>query len=58
MSWLLGRLVFTADLSGIAVIHRAMAKHKSQLVWYRKLYMVFSRYILVNTYEQLMVAER
>jgi len=36
-------------------IQRAMSAHRSQYVWFRKLYMLFSRYILINTYEQMNV---
>ncbi|KAL4238772.1 hypothetical protein ACF0H5_003479 [Mactra antiquata] len=32
---------------------QAMAMHNSQMVWFRKLYIVFSRYIYVNTYKEL-----
>ena len=32
---------------------RAMMAHKSQLVWFRKLYVLFSRYMYVNTLQQL-----
>lgn len=35
------------------IIHRAMRKHKSQLVWFRRLYMHFSRYMLINTLQQM-----
>lgn len=32
---------------------QAMAMHQSQMVWFRKLYIVFSRYIYVNTLKEL-----
>lgn len=28
--------------------YRAMLEHKSQLVWFRKLYLIFSLYMLIN----------
>jgi N-acetylglucosaminylphosphatidylinositol deacetylase len=31
----------------------AMREHKSQLVWFRYLYIIFSRYILVNTFKRI-----
>ena len=34
---------------------QAMSMHKSQWVWYRKLFMLFSRYSYVNTLKQLTV---
>ncbi|XP_015117861.1 N-acetylglucosaminyl-phosphatidylinositol de-N-acetylase [Diachasma alloeum] len=35
------------------LIHRAMAAHKSQYVWFRKLYMLFSRYTFINTLQEV-----
>lgn len=29
---------------------RAMIAHKTQLVWFRILYIIFSRYMIINTY--------
>ena len=34
-------------------LRAAMKEHESQYVWFRKLYMFFSRYILINTFEEL-----
>jgi N-acetylglucosaminylphosphatidylinositol deacetylase len=34
-------------------LRRAMKEHKSQYVWYRKLYMLASRYILINTFDEI-----
>lgn len=34
-------------------IKKAMKKHKSQYVWFRKLYMIFSRYTLINTFQEV-----
>lgn len=30
-----------------------MKEHKSQYVWFRKLYMIFSRYTLINTFQEV-----
>ena len=30
-----------------------MAAHKSQYVWFRKLYMIFSRYTFINTLQEV-----
>lgn len=35
------------------IIHTAMAAHKSQYVWFRKLFMLFSRYTLINTFHEV-----
>lgn len=34
-------------------IHMAMTAHKSQYVWFRKLYMGFSRYTFINTLQEI-----
>jgi N-acetylglucosaminylphosphatidylinositol deacetylase len=33
--------------------HRAMFEHRSQLVWFRYLYLLFSRYIWINDFKQI-----
>lgn len=35
------------------VIRNAMTAHKSQYVWFRKLYMIFSRYTFINTLQEV-----
>lgn len=35
--------------------YRAMALHRSQFVWYRRLFVVFSRYTFVNTFQPIHV---
>ena len=53
MSFLLASIVYTASVKDWCLLHKAMAAHHSQNVWFRKLYMLFSRYILINTFDQL-----
>ena len=53
MSFLLASVVYTASLKDWCILHKAMAAHVSQNVWFRKLYMLFSRYILINTFDQI-----
>lgn len=53
MSFLLSPTAFIASLKDWWTLQRAMAAHYSQYVWYRKLYMMLSRYILINTYDQM-----
>ncbi|KAK0237967.1 LmbE-like protein [Armillaria nabsnona] len=40
--------VFVAGVKEYLTAHRAMRAHKSQLVWFRWLYVLFSRYMWVN----------
>ncbi|KAK5969375.1 hypothetical protein GCK32_010946 [Trichostrongylus colubriformis] len=37
----------------IAAAWRAMRRHRSQFVWFRFLYMIFSRYICINTFRRI-----
>ncbi|PIL23526.1 hypothetical protein GSI_14838 [Ganoderma sinense ZZ0214-1] len=45
--------VAVADLEGYARAHRAMRQHRSQLVWFRWLYVSFSRYMWVNEWVEV-----
>ena len=56
MSFLLASVVYTASVKDWCLLHKAMAAHNSQNVWFRKLYMLFSRYILINTFDQIKTA--
>ncbi|KAJ0173104.1 hypothetical protein K1T71_011280 [Dendrolimus kikuchii] len=38
-------------------IVRAMRRHKSQMVWFRYLYVVFSRYMIINTLRRIRLAD-
>ncbi len=51
MSFLLCPTVFTSSVSGWWRLQVAMSRHWSQYTWYRRLYMIFSRYTLINTLE-------
>jgi len=51
MSFLLCPTVFMSSLSQWWRLQRAMRQHWSQYTWYRRLYMLFSRYTLINTLE-------
>ena len=44
---------FVSLPSEIVKSWRAMSAHQSQMVWFRKLYIVFSRYMYVNTLTEL-----
>ncbi|KAJ2849148.1 hypothetical protein GGI22_005589 [Coemansia erecta] len=46
-------LLFVADLQGYSMGIQAMLMHESQLAWFRKLYLVFSRYMFLNNYSKL-----
>jgi N-acetylglucosaminylphosphatidylinositol deacetylase len=48
--------VFISGISGYAVAIRAMREHASQLVWFRYLYVAFSRYMWVNEWVEVRVS--
>lgn len=35
------------------IVQRAMKQHHSQMVWFRKLYITFSRYMIINSLVEL-----
>jgi N-acetylglucosaminylphosphatidylinositol deacetylase len=35
------------------IVQKAMKEHKSQMVWFRKLYITFSRYMLINSLTEM-----
>lgn len=53
MSFLVCPRVYLAGLSQWLQLQRAMMAHWSQYTWFRRLYMVFSRYTLINTLEPM-----
>jgi len=53
MSYLLCSVVYMAGPSQWLQLRRAMYAHSSQVTWYRRLYITFSRYMLINTLEPI-----
>ncbi|KAF8934524.1 putative deacetylase LmbE-like domain-containing protein [Dissophora ornata] len=47
-------LLFVSSPKAIAQAKGAMEKHESQMVWFRKLYVVFSRYMSINELRRVM----
>ncbi|KAF5281678.1 hypothetical protein FQR65_LT14608 [Abscondita terminalis] len=39
------------------VVKTAMKQHQSQLVWFRRLYLLFSRYIMINTLQRVELSD-
>jgi N-acetylglucosaminylphosphatidylinositol deacetylase len=39
------------------LLQTAMAAHRSQYVWFRKLYMNFSRYAVINTFKEIEILD-
>lgn len=52
-SFLMASVAYTASLGEWRLLLRAMRAHSSQFVWFRKLYMLFSRYTLINTFDEI-----
>ncbi|CAG9831311.1 unnamed protein product [Diabrotica balteata] len=53
ISFIFSRFRFMCSLKDRSLIHKAMKKHVSQLKWFRRLYMYFSRYMIINTLQQM-----
>ncbi|KAJ1723565.1 hypothetical protein LPJ53_002088 [Coemansia erecta] len=45
--------MYVADMQAYSTGVQAMMMHESQLVWFRKLYLAFSRYMFINTYSKI-----
>ncbi|XP_073257465.1 N-acetylglucosaminyl-phosphatidylinositol de-N-acetylase-like [Porites lutea] len=45
--------MFLSSPQQIVLAQKAMHAHRSQLVWFRKLYILFSRFMIINTLEEL-----
>lgn len=48
--------VFVSGFDDFLIAHRAMRAHWSQLVWFRWLYVLFSRYMWVNEWQVVVTA--
>ena len=46
-----GKFIVMGSFNDVIVTKNAMKQHRSQYVWFRKLYITFSRYIVLNTLE-------
>ncbi|GET03860.1 N-acetylglucosaminyl-phosphatidylinositol de-N-acetylase [Rhizophagus clarus] len=44
----LNHLIFISSFNNFILARRAMTSHQSQLVWFRHLYILFSRYMMIN----------
>ncbi|XP_037038377.1 N-acetylglucosaminyl-phosphatidylinositol de-N-acetylase [Bradysia coprophila] len=43
--------------TNVNIVRKAMRQHRSQMLWFRKLYIVFSRYMVINTLRQIDVSD-
>ncbi|KAJ3652086.1 hypothetical protein Zmor_018082 [Zophobas morio] len=57
VSFLLSRIRYLVTSTDRALLHRAMRQHESQLVWFRRLYMLFSRYMLINSLQLMELSD-
>jgi len=47
------KVTFVSGIEGYVTALRAMMQHRTQLVWFRWLYVLFSRYMWVNDWEEI-----
>ncbi|CAH0549673.1 unnamed protein product [Brassicogethes aeneus] len=57
LTFLMSRVRYVVSCKDRSVIHKAMWQHKSQLVWFRFLYMYFSRYMLINSLQKMNLSD-
>lgn len=41
----------------VNIVRKAMRQHKSQMLWFRQLYIMFSRYMVINTLREINVSD-
>ncbi|KAI3635823.1 hypothetical protein MIR68_006461 [Amoeboaphelidium protococcarum] len=46
-------VIITSDLQDVILANQSMLQHGSQMVWFRGLYIVFSRYMYVNSFKPI-----
>jgi len=49
---------FISALRDVQKTWLSMKAHRSQFVWFRKLYIIFSRYVYINTFTELIVNDK
>ncbi|XP_074642785.1 N-acetylglucosaminyl-phosphatidylinositol de-N-acetylase-like isoform X2 [Tubulanus polymorphus] len=53
VSFIRSKLLFVSNLKSIIQAREALQAHKSQMVWFRYLHMIFSTYMVINTLKEL-----
>ncbi|XP_017781954.1 PREDICTED: N-acetylglucosaminyl-phosphatidylinositol de-N-acetylase [Nicrophorus vespilloides] len=53
ISYILSRIRYIATNTDRCLLKRAMQQHQSQYVWFRKLFLRFSRYQMINTLQKM-----
>lgn len=53
ISYFSSNMIFISSWSDVWNAQAAMYKHRSQFVWFRVLYIIFSRYMVINSYEPI-----
>jgi len=57
LCYIFSRVRFFIDSDKRTMLCSAMQQHKSQYVWFRKLYFMFSRYTMLNTFQRMDVVD-
>lgn len=53
LSFILSSYVYPVNFKEHCIIKSAMKAHKSQLVWYRRIYIDMSRFMYINTFKEM-----
>ncbi|CAL1289577.1 unnamed protein product [Larinioides sclopetarius] len=48
-----GKFHYVSTFQDVKTIWKSMKEHKSQFVWFRKLYIIFSQYVYMNSFTKL-----
>lgn len=57
VSFLLSTNWFVLSWHDVRTVRRAMKQHHTQMVWFRRLYIVFSRYMVINSLREMNLSD-
>ncbi|KAG8228867.1 hypothetical protein J437_LFUL007603 [Ladona fulva] len=57
ISYLLSSYWYIITLKQARIIQKAMKAHKTQYAWFRKLFIIFSRYVVINTLKEIEIVD-
>lgn len=57
VSLLLSTNWFILNWQDMKLVRKAMKQHQSQMVWFRRLYIIFSRYMVINSLREMNLSD-
>ncbi|XP_064460650.1 N-acetylglucosaminyl-phosphatidylinositol de-N-acetylase-like [Ornithodoros turicata] len=57
-SYLMAQYAYVLPWSKVSLVRKALYEHRSQMLWFRHLYSIFSRYMVINTLHEVVIQSR